>query len=63
MAISVQMQAVAVCTFPIGDVRAEVETDEERAIALSGFFGGSLLNSEVVRSKLYTQEWNSEALI
>jgi len=43
-----------VCTFPIGEVRAEVEKDEERAIALSGFFGGSLLNGQVVAS--YTDE-------
>ena len=51
----VQMQPKVVCTFPIGELRAEeVEKDEERAIALSGFFGGSLLNGQVVAS--YTDE-------
>ena len=48
------MQPKVVCTFPIGELRAEVEKDEERAIALSGFFGGSLLNGQVVAS--YTDE-------
>lgn len=40
-----------VCTFPQGQLRAEeVEVDEERAIALSGFLGGSILNGQVVAS-------------
>ncbi|XP_024366641.1 outer envelope pore protein 37, chloroplastic isoform X2 [Physcomitrium patens] len=40
-----------VFTFPVGQLRAEeVEKDEERAIALSGFFGGSVLNGQAVAS-------------
>lgn len=40
-----------VCTFPLGMLKAEeVELDEERAIALSGFIGGSLLNGQAVAS-------------
>ena len=62
-ALFLQMQPVVVCTFPIGEVRAEVEKDEERAIARSGFFGGSLLNAKVLRSKIYRREWTSKALI
>lgn len=45
------VQPKVVCTFPQGQLRAEeVEVDEERAIALSGFLGGSILNGQVVAS-------------
>jgi hypothetical protein len=41
------LQPKVVCTFPLGLLKAEeVELDEERAIALSGFIGGSLLNGQ-----------------
>ncbi|KAG0628419.1 hypothetical protein M758_1G025300 [Ceratodon purpureus] len=40
-----------VCTFPLGQLKAEeVELDEDRAIALSGFIGGSVLNGQAVAS-------------
>lgn len=58
-----QMQPVIVCTFPIGEVRVEVEKDEERATALSGFLGGTLLNFQFVRFKFYRRSWNSKAHI
>lgn len=45
------VQPKVVCTFPIGQLKAEeVELDEERAIALSGFLGGSLFNGQAVAS-------------
>lgn len=45
------VQPKVVFTFPVGQLRAEeVEKDEERAIALSGFFGGSVLNGQAVAS-------------
>lgn len=45
------VQPRVVCTFPMGRLKAEeVELDEERAIALSGFLGGRLLNGQVVAS-------------
>ena len=45
------VQPRVVCTFPLGQLKAEeVELDEERAIALSGFIGGSLFNGQVVAS-------------
>lgn len=44
-------QPKAVFTFPIGELKAEeVEIDDDRAIALSGFLGGVLLNGQVVAS-------------
>jgi len=40
-----------VCSFPVGQLRAEeVELDEDRAIALSGFLGGNLFNGHVIAS-------------
>ena len=45
------VQPKVVCTFPLGQLKAEeVELDEERAIALSGFIGGSVLNGQAVAS-------------
>lgn len=47
----IMMQPKVVCTFPLGQLKAEeVELDEERAIALSGFLGGPLLNGQAVAS-------------
>jgi len=45
------VQPKVACTFPLGQLKAEeVELDGERAIALSGFLGGNLLNGQVVAS-------------
>jgi len=45
------VQPKVVCSFPVGQLRAEeVELDEDRAIALSGFLGGNLFNGHVIAS-------------